>query len=230
MVRSKNIFLGKGVYTIPEAARLTGAGSDTMRRWLLGYSYKRNGKVYARPPIFEAEFGDIDGQFTISFQDLIELLFVSRFRSKGVKWSIIHEAFKLAKERFESDHPFSAINFKTDGKRIFEETIHSGNKQLSDLHLNQIVIADFIAPTLSKAIEFDTQRATVWYPQYPSKLILLDPERSFGRPIIANGSVPTEALYLAYEAEEDFGIVARQFDIRVSDVRSAVSFQERLAA
>ena len=218
MLRSKNKFLGKGIYTISEAARLTGSGNDTMRRWLLGYSYKRDGKVYDRPPIFSAEFGDVDGQFTISFQDLIELLFVARFRAKEVKWSIIHEAFKLAKERFESDHPFSAINFKTDGKRIFEETIRSGEVRLADLHLNQIVIADFIAPTLTKAIEFDTRRATIWYPQFPSKLILLDPQRSFGRPIVARGSVPTEILYLAYVAEEDFGLVARQFDLKVADL------------
>ncbi|MEM9569816.1 MAG: DUF433 domain-containing protein [Pseudomonadota bacterium] len=230
MLRSENEFIGKGVYTITEAARLTGARRETMRRWLLGYSQKRNGRIYERPPIFEAEFGDVDGQFNISFQDLIELLFVSRFREKGVKWSIIHEAFKLAKERFESDHPFSAINFKTDGKRIFEETVRSGRKQLSDLHLKQIVIADFIAPTLSKAIEFDVNKATIWYPQYPSRLILLDPQRSFGRPIIANGGVPTETLFLSYQAEEDFGIVARQFDLRVADVRSAVSFQRKLAA
>ncbi|WP_299550741.1 hypothetical protein [uncultured Tateyamaria sp.] len=230
MVRSRNKFLGKGIYTISEAARLTGAGRDTISRWLLGYSYKRGGKFYERPPIFTTEFGDVDGQFTISFQDLIELLFVAKFRAKGVKWSIIHEAFKLARERFESEHPFSAINFKTDGQRIFEETIIAGAVQLADLHLNQIVIADFIAPTLTKAIEFDTRRATIWYPQFPSKLILLDPQRSFGRPIVSRGSVPTEALYLAYEAEEDFGLVARQFDLKVADVRSAVKFQERLAA
>ena len=229
MSRSEE-FLGRGLYSIPEATRLTGADYSTMRRWLTGYSYKRKGKVIDRPPIFEPEFGEVDGQLIISFQDLIELLFVTRFRARGVKWSIIHEAFELAKERFESSHPFSAINFKTDGKRIFEETVKDGKAQLSDLHLNQIVIADFIAPTLTKAIEFDTNRAALWYPRFPSKTILLDPHRSFGRPILRESGVPTEAIFAAYEAEEEVGLVARQFDISSVQVKAAISFQQRLAA
>lgn len=229
MVRSESL-LGKGLYTVPEASRLTGASYSTMRRWLTGYSYKRKGKVFDRPPIFEPEFGEVDGQLTISFQDLVELLFVTRFRARGVKWPIIHEAFELAKQRFESNHPFSAINFKTDGKRIFEETVNRGRKQLSDLHLNQIVIAEFIAPTLTKAIEFDTNGAAIWYPKFPSKVILLDPHRSFGRPILSESGVPTEAVFAAFEAEEDTAIVARQFDITGAQVNSAVNFQRQLAA
>ncbi|MEO0981487.1 MAG: DUF433 domain-containing protein [Pseudomonadota bacterium] len=230
MFSSGKKFVGKGVYTIPEATRLTGAGYETMRRWLLGYSYKYKGKFVEKPPIFEAEFGKIDGELIISFQDLIELLFVVRFRSKKVKWGVIHEAFDKAKERFESNHPFSRLNYRTDGKRIFEDGESEKGRQFTDLNTDQIVFADFIDRTLSKGIEFSNREASIWFPKFPSKIIVLDPKRSFGRPIISRTGVPTEVIFAAYEADEDYSLVARDFDIRIQEVQSAVKFQQRLAA
>lgn len=231
MICSDNLYIGRGVYSVQEAARLTGADYGTIRRWLLGYSYKaKDGNVKERPPIFRAEFGDVDGQFIISFQDLIELLFVASFRKRGVKWTIIHEAFELAKERFNSNHPFSVINFKTDGKRIYEETIQKRRSVLSDLHFKQLVMAPVIESTLVRALEFKGGTATQWFPTHPSKTIVLDPNRSFGRPIIDRTGVPTEVLFAAYQAEDNFEYVAREFDTPVADVRKAVQFQIALAA
>lgn len=222
--------LGKGIYSLYEATRLSGASSSTIRRWLLGYSYKSGNQRKRRPPIFESDIGEIDGVFTISFRDLIELLFVHAFRERGVKWAIIHEAFDLARERFESQHPFSAINFKTDGKRIFEETILRGETKLADLNKQQFVISDFIQPTLVKALEFDRRSVQKWYPNFPSKIIVLDPKRSFGRPIVDESGVPTQVINAAFQVEQDAAIVAAEFETKRSAVEAAVRFEARLAA
>lgn len=231
MKRSVQRFVGKGLYTLQEATKLSEADYSTISRWLRGYAYRnKSGEYVERPPIFTAEFGDVNGQFIISFQDLIELLFVSSFRKRKVRWSVIHEAFEIARERFSSSHPFSAINFKTDGKTIFEEAIAGDRAQLSDLHMDQIVIADFIAPGLMKALEFEDGKAKVWFPRHPSKAIVLDPARSFGRPIVARSGIPTEVLFAAYEAEENYEAVAREFDSTANEVRQAVGFQRSLAA
>lgn len=227
---SRDELLDKGLYSIYEAIKLSGASASTVRRWLLGYTYKYRGRIRHRDPIFSAEFGDIDGQFTISFRDLVELLFVTAFRERGVKWAVIHEAFELARERFESEHPFSVINFKTDGKRIFEETVLRGRKELTDLNRQQFVISDFIEPTLLKAIECDQHSVRRWYPAYPSKLIVLDPKRSFGRPVITSGGVPTEVIWGAFQADQDVKLVAEEFDTKPAAVRAAVKFEKNLAA
>ena len=230
MFSSGSEFIGKGVYSIPEAAKLTGAGYDTMRRWLTGYTYSYKGKHIEKPPIFETEFGKVDGQMIVSFQDLVELLFVVRFRAKRVSWGIIHEAFEKAKDRFESNHPFSRLNYRTDGNRIFEDGLSRAGRQVTDLNTDQIVFADFIDRTLSKGIEFSNNEASVWFPKFPSKVIVLDPKRSFGRPIVNRVGIPTEVLFAAFEADEDYSIVARDFDLRVQEVKAAVSFQEKIAA
>jgi len=230
MFSSNPEFVGRGVYSIPETAKLTGAGYDTMRRWLTGYTYKYKGKFIERPPIFETEFGKVDGQLIVSFQDLVELLFVVRFRAKKVPWGIIHEAFNKAKVRFESNHPFSRLNYRTDGKRIFEDGESVDGRQVTDLNTDQIVFAEFIDRTLSKGIEFSNREASVWFPRFPSRVVVLDPKRSFGRPIINRVGIPTEVLHAAFEADEDYSLVARDFDLRVKEVKAAVQFQEQIAA
>jgi len=222
--------LGKGLYSIYEATRLSGASVSTVRRWLLGYTYKSGGRIRQRPPIFKADIGEIDGVFTISFRDLVELLFVHAFREKGVKWTAIHEAFELARKRFESEHPFSVINFKTVGKRIFEETILSGHKKLEDLNKQQFVIGDFIEPTLVNTLEFDRHSVRKWFPSYPSKAIVLDPKRSFGRPIISESGVPTQVIYAAFQAERDLSFVADEFETKKSAIKAAIRFESQMAA
>ena len=227
---SNNPFLGKGVYTIYEAGRLTGAKRETLRRWLTGYTRKTGGDFREYPPIFESDFGYVDDEFVISFLDLIELLFVTRFRQHKVKWPIIREAFELAKTRFESGHPFSSLQFKTDGKYIFEKVISEAGEQITEIHNKQFVFSSIIEPTLYRALEFDGGEAKVWYPKYPSKVIVIDPARSFGRPIVASTGVPTYALFEAYRADEDWALVAADFDTPVQQVRSAVQFEYDLAA
>ena len=37
------LYIGHGVYSVAEAARLTGVPASTIRRWTRGYSYPRNG-------------------------------------------------------------------------------------------------------------------------------------------------------------------------------------------
>lgn len=231
MVRSKpSELVGKGIYALHEAARLANADGNTVRRWLLGYSYKHSGKTVTQPPIFRAEIGRIEDDFFISFVDLVELLFVANFRRRGIKWSVIKTAFESARDRFESDHPFSVLNFQTDGKRIFEETVLNGRRQLTDLEKKQLLLGDFIDRTLSKTLQFEKGSVRLWYPEFPSRLIVLDPSRSFGRPIVASNGVPTEVIFGALEADDDVQLVAREFGITAKEVRAVAEFQERLAA
>jgi len=44
--------LGLGVYSVPEAARLTGVSSRRIRRWLQGYSYSSGGAARASRPLW----------------------------------------------------------------------------------------------------------------------------------------------------------------------------------
>ena len=98
------LYIGHGVYSVAEAAWLTGVPASTIRRWTRGYSYTRNGFRYELPPVFastEAEDGPI-----LRFVDLIEVRALRGFREKGVPWSIL----RIASHKSSSDHgPFASI-------------------------------------------------------------------------------------------------------------------------
>ena len=76
------LYIGHGVYSVAEAARLTGVPASTIRRWTRGYSYTRNGSRYKLPPVFAStEAGESS---ILRFVDLIEVRALRGFREKGV--------------------------------------------------------------------------------------------------------------------------------------------------
>jgi len=61
-------------------------------------------------------------------------------------------------------------------------------------------------------------------------LVVLDPRRQFGQPIIENGGAQTSAIADAVKAEGSIEAVASWFEIDPDAVRQAVEFEIRLAA
>jgi len=220
-----NKYIDKGLYSIPEIAKLTDSDSQLVRRWLAGYSYKNGNAKTFQEGLFDSEFGKVEGRQVYSFHDLIEVLFVVNFKKKGVALRTIRSAFEIAKDRFNSKRPFSKLQFKTDGKSIFEEVLQGKKSSMSNLNTGQFVLAKIIEQSLFKAMEFDNDEASIWYPSYPSKRIVVDPKRSFGRPILNDSGVPVEIISAAYEADESFKFVASDYEISIADVKAAIKFE-----
>ena len=64
-----------------------------------------------------------------------------------------------------------------------------------------------------------------------SKKIVLDPERSFGKPVLTEAGIATEVIYHSWLAEgENARMVASLYEIDVSAVTAAVQFEQRIAA
>ena len=50
--------LGIGIYSVPEASRLSGVASQRIRRWLRGYHYDVRGAARESAPVIAAQFGE----------------------------------------------------------------------------------------------------------------------------------------------------------------------------
>jgi uncharacterized protein (DUF433 family) len=138
----------------------------------------------------------------------------------------------------EDTHPFSTRRFKTDGKRIFLEITdrlapHETDAALLDLKSRQRVFQTIVEPSFVD-LSFDADVASRWWLLPNKRTIVLDPERSFGQPIVAENGVPTARLAQAAEAEGSVDKVAWLFELKPNVVRDALKFErqkvDRLAA
>jgi uncharacterized protein (DUF433 family) len=224
--------LGVGVYTVPEAARLTGIPAPTIRRWVTGYTYTRNGIAHRSPPLWEGQIAPAENSVALGFRDLLEVRFIDFFRNQGVGWKAIKLAADCASDIIHDSHPFSTKRFKTDGRSIFAEIVQAtGEESLLDLSKRQYEFKSFVEPYLFQGLEFsDIGIAPVrWWPLGKNRRVTIDPDRAFGQPICTPESVPTVILANAYEAEKSVDAVARWFMVHPRSVLDAVEFENKLS-
>lgn len=228
----KSEHFGVGIYTVPEATCLTGVSAARIKRWISGYTFKTpKGERHHSKPIWKADFKPIDGAIALSFKDLIEIRFVDSFLRAGVSWKELRAAADKAAELLDNSHPFSTHKFKTDGRIIFAEIGESLQQaKMLELTKNQYVFRQVIAPSLFDGLEYKANELLRWRPKQGHNLVVLDPQRSFGQPIIDKSSVPTKVLAAAVvaEGENSEKNVARWYDVTVKEVNAAVMFEKSL--
>jgi uncharacterized protein (DUF433 family) len=225
--------LGEGIYTIAEAARLSGIAPQRLRRWLEGYQFRsESGQVRRSQPAFHATVRGTGRDATISFLDLLEAMFFDRFHRQGVSWATLRRAAAQAAEDFEDPHPFSTRRFRTDGRSVFAEVAKDdGDAKLLDIVKRQRVFTEVIEPLLTQ-IDYDVSGfAASWSPMGKRVPVLVDPTRAFGRPIIKGRGVRTSVLAAAVlKGNASPQEVASWYDVELDEVQAAVEFEERLAA
>jgi uncharacterized protein (DUF433 family) len=232
--------LGRGAYSAVESLRLLNfnrpglpaarrVSRNTIARWLRGYSYGEDGSHHSEA-LWKPDYHNDDDQIELSFRDLIELRFVKTFRDLGVGLTTIRDCYRRAVDEIQDDRPFSTQRFRTDGKTIFLEiTEKDHDGRMIDLKKRQQVFRAFIEPSL-RDLEFDASSVARWYPLgMRHRSVLVDPTRSFGRPIVRRG-VPTEILADAVKLEGSIDAVASLYEVPKAEVRSAIAFEQRLAA
>ncbi len=230
-MRNARLTLGTGVYTIPQASRLTGVPVATIRRWVYGYRYPVRTGIAKGRYVVAADIPKRPGTTALSFNDLIELRFVEAFRKAGLSWAKLRPAAVRAAEITGNDHPFSTNRFRTDGQALFMDEVETLDRAFLDILTDQRAFRQVIAPGL-KNVEFDPSEhnAVRWWPNGRSSAVVLDPKRAFGQPIVADEGVRTLNLAMAYSANRSYQKVARWYEVSVASVKDAVRFERRLAA
>lgn len=218
--------IGHGLYTPNQAAAITKASIREIRRWLFGY---KNNKGKELPPLWQPQYADT-GEKVLGFRDLMELRIVKTFSDNGLPIRVIRAAIESSRDLFKTAYPFTTNRFLTDGKSIFYEAVKSDG-ELTDLVKRQLVFEHIIRPNLYAGILFDAEGAALrWHPVKNSKVIVLDPEISFGRPVLSKYGIPTEIIAQAMKVEGDKKMVAAQFDITPAEVGAAVKYESQLLA
>jgi uncharacterized protein (DUF433 family) len=225
-------YVGVGLYTFPEAARIIGIKPAKLRRWVGQYRQKAPGAEFLSKPVISRYFPD--EQHVLTFLELVELLLVKLFREEGVSMQVIRRAAEEAARRFDTPYPFAVKRFDTDGHRIFvtlqEESLEE--RSVVELGKGQHVFDEVVRPFFHKLEYQDGGDALRYWPRDREGRVVLDPQRSFGKPIDAETGVPTSALYDAVQAGggQPPKVVAEWFGVPLAAVEAAVAFEQSLLA
>lgn len=222
MVATSTNFLGRGAYSVADAARIVGRHYNTIRSWL---DPKDGIVVRAYDP----------NVHTISFAELMELHFIDMFEKHGVSFQTIRRAAEIAAKQFKTDYPFTVKRFDTDGKTIFATLADEASKGrrkkvlVQDLKIGQYVFGSIMKPFFRK-LDYKKSDVSRYWPMNKRSRVVLDPTRSFGQPIDDKTGIPTKSLFDAVHAGGGQSIkeVARWFDVPEAAVKAAMKFEKSL--
>lgn len=230
--------IGTGLYTPAEAASLLKAPVAEVKRWAFGYERRRKGEKVRYQPLIQTELPEIEGQRALTFTELVELMYIKGFRRAGAPWKLVHQAAAVAARMFGTEHPFAMRKFFADPNGIYALLQESGGDE-SLVRLEghgQHAFTDVVRPYLGQ-LEFDPMDVpTRWWPLGREGRVVVDPQVSFGEPIVAEIGVPTRVLADALEAETEYDPeralerVSWVYKVPPRHVQTAVRFEEWLKA
>lgn len=161
---------------------------------------------------------------------MIELRFILAFLRHGVGLNVIRRCLENARKIVSDERPFSTHQFRTDG--IFLESLREAEpdpSSVTDLKTGQMVFKQVIEPTF-RDLDLANGSVVQWRPFNGKPSIVIDPVRSFGKPLAADYGVPTAALASAAQAEGSAQRAARLYEVPLAIVNDAVAFERSLLA
>jgi len=218
-----------GIYTVPEASRLTKVAPPRIRRWLRGYKFFSGQREHASPPVWRGQLQPVNGALALGFLDLMEIRVVDAFLRAGVSWKTLREAERRGSELFQSNHPFCTQRFETDGRGIFVDIGAQSDEPILIEIIKDQAVFDQITSPFFKDLEFSQDRTLErWWPLGNQRSVVVDPRRAFGKPIVVDRGVPTLILSSAAKASKSIDEVVFWYDVTKSSVIDSVEFEDSL--
>lgn len=217
--------IGHGVYSIAEAARLTGLHPNRLGRWFKGRSDHPGVQ-----PFLISDYPQREGKLAISFRDMVDAYVASQLFQHGVRVPTLRKVYSNLQQRFGDKHGFCHEELKTDGNTVFLHSLTKADREeLVDLLNNQLVMPKVLMPFLHR-LDFDpiSKFAVRWR---IAEGVLVDPAMNFGKPVAMGAGVSTHVLYRAYLANnKSVDVVSSWYDVDGAAVMAAVRFEQGLAA
>jgi uncharacterized protein (DUF433 family) len=231
------VLLNTGFYSPGEAAALLHEDTRTVRRWAFGYRRNRQSGRVQHPPLIRTDLPELQGERTLTFVELVELLYVRAFHELGVSWKTIRDAAETAARLFDSRHPFALrqVCLDPDGVLYGAVAEPDGTEALVELSGHgQQAFSQVLKPYLEQ-LEFGVDGvAARWWPMGKHAGFLVDPRIAFGAPIVEDTRIPASTLAKAFEAEQPvYGEramerVAWMYEVEPRQVQNSLEFSRWL--
>lgn len=216
-------------YTIPEAAHYLSMPAATLRNWVLGKNYERNGKKAHFKSVIDLPNSRYQ---LLSFFNLAEAHALRWLRTRHeIRLETIRPALDYVKAEFGWNRPLIQQEFQTDGVKLFVQKL--GKTVEASAH-GQIVMSDVMAHL--KRIEFEDKLAARLYPftradelEDDPKSVFIDPRFSFGRPILKASGIATAVIAERYKAGDSVQDLAADYGCSQLEIEEGIRCELRLA-
>lgn len=217
-------FLGLGVYSLADVARLIGRPVDTVKRWIAG----------------ETPLYNLDNPIVLDFYDLISLWVISQLRKEGVPQKAIRAGREYLSQKLSTPHPFVHhkgiatlgrsvfgmvekwwVNIGKGGQGAFANIIEHNLKpvEIIDAELRYFHEKGF------KPMEFGGDLIVKAWQPHPG--VRVDPKIQSGQPCLEGTRVPALMISDLVEksgGEEWYELIASDYELQVGQVKAAVDY------
>ncbi|MDE2831718.1 MAG: DUF433 domain-containing protein [Gemmatimonadota bacterium] len=213
-------------YGVSEAARYLNIPPSTLRSWISGIQYRSDRSNFE--PVISVPPAEI---VQLSFVNLVEAhVLVALRRIHKVRLQDIRVALDTLERQFpEQPHPLAFKSFATDGKNLFIE--HIG--QLINLSKRGQLEMEKVIDMYLHRIEHDASGPIILYPftrdpfqkDDQPKAVFLNPNISFGRPVLTGRGVPTELVFERFNAGELMDTLAEDYGRERWEIEEAIRYE-----
>jgi uncharacterized protein (DUF433 family) len=204
----------EGLLSLSQAGRYLAVPQQTFHRWARGY---KRGEPLLH--VIERDWT----RLPVTFIALVEGHVLDALRGAGVRPQRIRPALQRLQKEFGREYVLVARELATDGIDVLWDfaTSKEGEGLIAG-HTGQHVIREIVEDQMTYVgwAEDDLPTSVELRHWAPSKVIV-DVRRSFGQPIFAGTQTRVADVAGMLKAGEDADIVAEEFGVAVSDVRTA---------
>lgn len=206
-------------YPISEAAHYLLVPASTIRWWVTGRFHSGTAKPIIQVPDPESN--------TLSFMNLVEIHVLDAIRRKHkISLSKVRKAVQYLRKHIPgSKHPLADQQLTTDGAHLFMEMY---GELVSVSEHGQMAMKELIQAYLHRIDRSPTGIPIRLYPFTRKdditgpRVVVIDPQISFGRPVLSGTGIPTDVLAKRFKAGESIDELANDYRREPIDIEEAI--------
>jgi uncharacterized protein (DUF433 family) len=222
---TKRDILDQPAYPISEAARYVRLSPATLRSWFVGRPYPTTKGFSQFAPVLKPARREPP---TLSFSNLVEAHVLRSLRTEhGVPLDAVRSALRFAERELKIDQLLLREELRTAGGELFLDRYG----ELVNLSASGQLAMKRIFEAHLERVEWGPLRSAVrLYPfvladRADAKPIVIDPQISFGRPVVERVFVSTQTILDRVDAGESIADIAQDYDLTVEAIEEAVIFE-----
>lgn len=203
-------------YSAQEASHYLAIPISTVRYWCLGKN------DVSGPLVIPAESSPL----ALSFLNIVELHVLGSIRRvHEVPMKNVRSALNFLEKKLGTKRPLATKEILTDGITLFVE--HFGS--LVNLNAEgQLAIKSVMSESLTRVVWDDAGLPIKLFPftrkslEDAPRVVVIDPELSFGRPVLAGRGVPTEVIAERYKAGDSIVNLVTDYGCEQEEIEEAI--------